>query len=209
MDRMPCCREYLSIDHPIKRDDLLKAFQGQSHRTSRRHSNHFSAKEMSRMLKDFLRKDGCLYKLGIPGRGDIFVVNRIVNRITHSVGEIFFNNSLILGQSNKKWFPHLAIWNDRFSLKKIKIDSSLTLWIPLLHNCYSERWVKNLYGSSPYERVILHLRCRNWKPIQSMLFLILKVCIFPRYFWWTSAWKKTLTCRRSPAGMKSMRKDGL
>jgi len=46
--------------------------------------------EMSRLQKDFLRKDGCLYKLGTPGRGDIFVENRIVNRITHSVGEIVF-----------------------------------------------------------------------------------------------------------------------
>ena len=33
-----------------------------------------------------VREDGCLYKLGTPGRGDIFVENRI----THSVGEIFF-----------------------------------------------------------------------------------------------------------------------
>ncbi len=61
MDRMPCCREYLSIDHPIKRDDLLKAFQGQSHRTGQRHSIHFSAKEMSRGLKDFLRKNWSLF----------------------------------------------------------------------------------------------------------------------------------------------------
>ena len=37
-----------------------------------------------------VRKDGCLYKLRTPGRGDIFVENPIVNRITHSVGEIFF-----------------------------------------------------------------------------------------------------------------------
>src|SRR5690606_38460052 len=90
MDRMPCCREYLSEDHPIKRDDLLKAFQGQSHRSSRRHSIQFSAKEMSRWLKCFLRKDVCLYMLGTPGRGGIFVEILIVNRITHSVGEIFF-----------------------------------------------------------------------------------------------------------------------
>jgi len=43
MKRMPCCREYLSKDPPIQRDDLLKAFQGQSHRTGQRHSFHFSA----------------------------------------------------------------------------------------------------------------------------------------------------------------------
>src|SRR5690606_40461908 len=43
MDRMPCCREYLSIDHPFQWDDLLKAFQGQSQRAGHRHSIHFSA----------------------------------------------------------------------------------------------------------------------------------------------------------------------
>jgi len=38
-----------------------------------------------------LPSEGWLFvKLGTPGWGDIFVENLIVNRITHSVGEIFF-----------------------------------------------------------------------------------------------------------------------
>jgi len=44
-------------------------FQGQSHRASQRHSIHFSAKEMSRLLKDLLGKDCCMYRLGTLGRG--------------------------------------------------------------------------------------------------------------------------------------------
>ncbi len=71
-------------------ENFLKAFQGQSHRTVIGILSIFPPLEMSRGLKGFLRKDSCLYKLGTPGRGDIFVENRIVNRITHSVGEIFF-----------------------------------------------------------------------------------------------------------------------
>src|SRR5690606_1014208 len=93
MDRMPCCREYLSEDHPIKRDDLLKAFQGQSHRTSRRHSIHLSAKEMSRWLKCFLLKDKCLQKT--PSGGEIFVEKCTVYRITPGRGEIFFYKSTL------------------------------------------------------------------------------------------------------------------
>ena len=37
-----------------------------------------------------VRKDGCLYKLGTPGRGDIFVEFGCLKWPTHSVGEIFF-----------------------------------------------------------------------------------------------------------------------
>src|SRR5690606_18832260 len=95
MERMPYCREYLSIDHPFCWDDPLKAFQGQSHRTSHRHSIHFSATGNEPEAK-VLPSEGWLFvKLGTPGRGDIFVENLIVNRITHRVGEIFFRKSLL------------------------------------------------------------------------------------------------------------------
>src|SRR5690606_9132145 len=90
MDRMPCCREYLSIDHPSKRDDLLKAFQGQSHRTGIGILSIFPPLEMSRRLKDFLRKDGCLLIIQTPSGGGIFIENQIVKRTTPSRAGIFF-----------------------------------------------------------------------------------------------------------------------
>ncbi len=65
---------------------------------SHRHSFHFSAKEMSRGLKDFLRKDGCLYKLGTPGRVEIFVEPGCLKWRTHCVGEIFVGCEPFYGQ---------------------------------------------------------------------------------------------------------------
>src|SRR5690606_3638929 len=76
MKRMPCCREYLPSKFSSYMENFLKAFQGQSHRAGHRHSIHFSAKEMSRRLKDFLRKDGVCLNWETSGRGEIFIENK-------------------------------------------------------------------------------------------------------------------------------------
>ncbi|WP_313189265.1 hypothetical protein [Sphingobacterium sp.] len=74
MKRMPCCREYLPKDHPFWWDDPLKAFQGQSHRTGRRHSIHFSATGNEPGLKGFLwKEDLCISALKTHSMDEIFV----------------------------------------------------------------------------------------------------------------------------------------
>src|SRR5690606_16448116 len=93
MDRMPCCREYLSKDHPFCWDDLLKAFQGQSHRTSHRHSLHLSATGNEPESKGLPPEEWCLQKT--PSGGYIYVEKCTVYQITPGRVEILYNKSTL------------------------------------------------------------------------------------------------------------------
>ena len=88
--------ELLTMDDPSKKR-TLEVFNYFSNPIARGIGilSIFPPLEMSRRLKGFLPKNGCLYKLGTPGRGDIFVEFGCLKWPTHSVGEIFFWKSLL------------------------------------------------------------------------------------------------------------------
>src|SRR5690606_41373110 len=90
--------------YPTRRSsdlDPLKAFHGQSHRTGRRHSIHFSATGNEPEAKGLPSEGWCLYELGAHSVGGIFFLTlRVTLMVSRRVSELSF----LL-----EWFPHLTI----------------------------------------------------------------------------------------------------
>ena len=134
MDRMPCCREYLSKDHPFWWDDLLKAFQGQSHRTSHRHSLHLSATGNEPEAKGLPPEGWCLYKLRTLGRGEIFFNKSTLGK---KIVRSLCSESLSGITDSERWVKNLydnvpqfpVILNLRFGT-----CSQIPLWIELFRD---------------------------------------------------------------------------
>ena len=130
---------------------------------------------MSRGLKGFLRKGGCLYKLGTPGRGGIFIEKWIVKRITHSVGEIFFWKPFKWVYNEKNSSLILRFRDENHPKKNKKIDS--------------ERSEESLSGgfqfwtiSEESVRFFPSWPCHSQSKIEDLYAIPIMVCMVPRHF---------------------------